>query len=306
MKNLPYNARSIADLHRLFFLPLPQHPLITVFDLDDKTCQQPACSNSMVFDFYSIWCKHDASGVLGYGQRAFDFSTGALTFQGPGQVISVHGHDFSAGWCLAFHPDLFREFPLVQTIKDFKFFSYEVYQGLNLTLTQEEMVTQSVMNIGKECEAADERFSTPILVAQLELLLRQLNRLYHSQFLPNGRTASDFLSDVENELQSYFNPGDKSMRPLLTVNYLADRLHLTPHHLSDKLKDLTGSSALQHIHYRMVEKAKDLISTTSLSMSEIAYILGFEYPQSFSKVFKSKTGLTPTSFKKSLYIHYTS
>jgi AraC-like DNA-binding protein len=151
--------------------------------------------------------------------------------------------------------------------------------------------------------AADERFSTPVLVAQLELLLRQLNRLYHYQFRPNERTVNDFLSVVENELQRYFNPRDKTMRPLLTVSYLADRLHLTPHHLSDKLKDLTGSSALQHIHYKMVEKAKDLISTTSLSMSGIAYLLGFEHPQSFSKVFKSRTGLSPTLYKQSLNNH---
>jgi AraC family transcriptional activator of pobA len=303
MRNPPYNFRSIADLHRLFFLPPPQHPLITVFELDDKTCQAPACSNSLVFDFYSIWCKHNASGILGYGQKAFDFSTGALTFQGPGQVISVHGHDFSAGWCLAFHPDLFREFSLIQSIKEYSFFSYEVFQGLNLTSAQEEMVTELIIEIGKECQAADERFSTPVLVAQLELLLRQLNRLYHYQFRPNERTVNDFLSVVENELQQYFNPRDKTMRPLLTVSYLADRLHLTPHHLSDKLKDLTGSSALQHIHYKMVENAKDLISTTSLSMSEIAYLLGFEHPQSFSKVFKSKTGLSPTLYKQSLNNH---
>jgi len=300
MTNAPYTAKSIADLHRLFFLPRPQHPLITVFDLENRQCVAHASSDSLVFDFYSIWYKKNAGGVLGYGQRAFDFSTGSLTFQAPGQVITVQDHYFSAGWALAFHPDLFRQYPLIRAIRDFEFFSYDVYQGLSLLPEQEESINLLVGEINKETRSGDARFGESILVAQLELLLRQINRFYHYQFSPQSKAGSDFLTVVETNLQNYFNNSAGGLKPVLTVKYLSEQMHLTPHHLSEKLKELTGSSALQHIHYIMVEKAKELISVSGLSISEVAYQLGFEHPQSFSKVFKNKTGFTPTAFKKSL------
>ena len=300
MTNPPYIARSIADLHRLFFLPGPKHDLITVFDLTNKQCLAHASSSSLVFDFYSIWYKKNAGGTLGYGQRAFDFNTGSLTFQAPGQLITVDDHYFSAGWALAFHPDLFRQYPLVQSIKDFDFFSYEVYRALQLTPEQEESINLLVSDIGKEAHLGKNRFGEPIIVAQLELLLRLINRFYYNQSSPQQSSGSDLLTAVENEIQEYFNHNLEDLRPLLTVKYLANQLNLTPHHLSEKLKELTGSSALQHIHLNMVEKAKELISISGLSISEVAYALGFEYPQSFSKVFKNKTGYTPTAFKQSL------
>ncbi|WP_264538123.1 helix-turn-helix domain-containing protein [Flavobacterium sp. N1736] len=300
MTNAPYVARSIADLHRLFFLPAPKHDLITVFDLTNRQCLAHASSSSLVFDFYSIWYKENAGGTLGYGQRAFDFNTGSLTFQAPGQLITVEDHYFSAGWALAFHPDLFRQYSLVQSIKDFDFFSYEVYRALQLTPENEESVNLLVSDIGKETQLGKNSFGEPIIVAQLELLLRMINRFYHNQSSPEQSSGSDLLTAVENEIQKYFNHDAKDLRPLLTVKYLADQLNLTPHHLSEKLKELTGSSALQHIHFNMVEKAKELISISGLTISEVAYVLGFEYPQSFSKVFKNKTGFTPTAFKNSL------
>jgi len=300
MTNPPYIAKSIADLHRLFFLPSPKDELITVFDLTNRQCLAHASSSSLVFDFYSIWYKKNAGGTLGYGQRAFDFNTGSLTFQAPGQLITVEDHYFSAGWALAFHPDLFRQYPLVQSIKDFDFFSYEVYKALQLTPDQEQSINLLVSDIGKETQLRKTSFDDSIIMAQLELLLRMINRFYHNQFNPQQTSSSDLLTAVENEIQKYFNHNVEDLRPLLTVKYLADQLNLTPHHLSEKLKELTGSSALQHIHFKMVEKAKELISISGLSISEVAYALGFEHPQSFSKVFKNKTGYTPTAFKQSL------
>lgn len=301
MKNVPYLLKTIPDLHKLFFLPKSEHPLITVFDLENRQCVAHASSDSLVFDFYSIWFKRNTGGTLGYGQNAFDFSTGSLTFQAPGQVITVQDHYFSAGWALAFHPDLFRSYPLVHNITEFEFFSYDVYQGLSLQPQQEESINMLVREISKEARSGDKRFGEPILVAQLELLLRQINRYYHQQFSPVNKAASDFLTGFENKLQDYFNYNENEVKPILTVKYLADLMHLSPHHLSEKIKELTGQSALQHIHYRMVEKAKGLISVSGLSISEVAYSLGFEHPQSFSKVFKNKTGFTPTAFKQSLF-----
>jgi AraC family transcriptional activator of pobA len=300
MTIIPYAAKSIADLHRLFFLPAPKHPLITFFDLESKLCLAHASSNSLVFDFYSIWFKKNASGHLGYGQNEFDFSTGTYTFQAPSQVISVDDHQFSSGWALAFHPDFFREYPLGNSIKDYEFFSYKVYQGLALKPEEEVLVNLLVNQIHLEIQSADMTFGQPILVTELELLLKQFDRYYHKQFNPNPKVESDFLSIVESELRKYFNPKNKNLRTLLTVNHLAERLHLTPHHLSEKLKAITGSSALQHIHYFMIEMAKELLSTSALSVSEVAYMLGFEHSQSFSKVFKNKTGFTPSVFQQSL------
>ena len=300
MNIAPYVAKSITDLHKLFFLPAPQHPLITFFDLEGKLCLAHASSSSLVFEFYSIWFKKNASGFLGYGQNQFDFSTGTYTFQAPGQVISIDDHQFSSGWALAFHPDFFREYPLAQSIKDFDFFSYTIYQGLDLKPDEEALVNLIAKHIHQEIQSGDVTFGQPILVTQLELLLKQFNRYYHKQFDPNPKVESDFLSIVESELRAYFNPKDKKVRRLLTVNHLAERLHLTPHHISEKLKEITGNSALQHIHYFMIEMAKELLSTSSLSISEVAYMLGFEHSQSFSKVFKTKTGFTPSAFQQSL------
>jgi len=298
MIKAPYQAKSISDLHRLFFLPRPQHPLITVFDLKDRQCLAHSSSDSLVFDFYSIWYKKDVAGNLGYGQRQFDFSTGSYTFQAPGQVISVMDHKFSGGWALAFHPELFRNYPLISTIKELDFFSYDVYQGRDILPDQEASIGNLVNEINKEIIAGDIQFGQPVLVAQLELLLLQFNRYFKRQFHP--QPESDFVSMIEKELERYFDNPNKGERGLPTVKYLSERLHLSPHHLSEKLKAITGRSALQHIHDMVIEKGKAMISTTNLSLSEVSFFLGFEHPQSFSKIFKNKTGFTPTAFKNSL------
>lgn len=288
MKHAPYPVDSITELHQLFFLPPPENPLITVIDLKGTPDLAHVESKRLVVNCYAIWFKEDVSGVVRYGQRAFDFRNGTLTFQGPGQVVSMHDHSFSAGWGVAFHPDLLLSYPLAAIIKKYEFFSYEVYQGLHLSEQEDKVIRNLVADIALECHTTG-----PVLIALLELLLARLHRIYLRQANPVETAEKDLLKAVEAVL-------DQNTSQLLTVKYIAEQLRISPHYLSDRLKELTGESAQKHIHTRMVEKAKHLLSGTTLSVSEIAFRLGFEHMQSFSKIFKRKTGQTPSEFRNSI------
>lgn len=294
MDHKPYPVDSISELHKLFFLPPPENPLITVIDLKGNLSLDHVESKRLLVNFYSIWFKENVSGTVRYGQRAFDFQTGTLTFQGPGQVVSNHNHYFSAGWGVAFHSDLLLSHPLRDTIKAYHFFSYNVYQGLHLNEDEDRKIKALVADIAVECESQDP-LSRPVLMAQLELLLARLNRIYLQQLNPARRDSSDLLRQVENILDQHTNT-----KQLLTVQLLAAQLRLSPHYLSDKLKALTGMSARQHIQSRMIEKAKHLLSTTTHSISEVAFQMGFEHMQSFCKIFKNKTGQSPSEFREKL------
>ncbi|WP_158569054.1 helix-turn-helix domain-containing protein [Chitinophaga silvisoli] len=295
MDQQPYNVDSISELHKLFFLPPPKNPLITVIDLKGNLSQDHIEAKRLLINFYSIWFKEDVSGVVRYGQRAFDFQTGTLTFQGPGQVISMHKHYFSAGWGVAFHSDLLLSHTTLRdTIKAYNFFSYDVYQGLHLSEEEDKKIRALVADIAIECESNDP-LSRTVLIAQLELLLARLYRVYKQQMNPARRDPTDLLRQVENILDQQAHA-----KQLLTVQLLAAQLRLSPHYLSDKLKELTGMNARQHIQARMIEKAKHLLGTTTYSVSEVAFQLGFEHMQSFCKVFKNKTGQSPSEFRENL------
>jgi AraC-like DNA-binding protein len=284
MKHAPHPVDTITELHNLFFLPPPENPLITVINLKGTPDLRHVESRKLVVCMYAIWFMEDVTGVVRYGQRAFDFRTGTLTFHGPGQVVSMHNHSFSAGWGVVFHPDLLLSYPM----KKYAFFSYEVYQGLHLSEKEDQVIRALVADIAEECHT-----TSPVLMALLELLLARLHRIYLRQFNPGETDEKDILKAVEAIL-------DNNHQQLLTVKYIADQLRISPHYLSDKLKEMTGESAQKHIHTRMVEKAKHLLTGTTLSISEIAFRLGFEHMQSFSKIFKRKTGMTPRAFRNDI------
>ncbi|WP_428328982.1 helix-turn-helix domain-containing protein [Mucilaginibacter sp.] len=297
--NHPYIINSISELHRLLALPKPEHPLISVIDLGTIKHNTDQNMKSVVYNFYSVCIKKGFEGKLKYGQNYYDFDEGLMTFFSPGQVIStdiVDGMQLN-GWWLVVHPDLIRNYPLAKTIKDYGYFSYAVNEALHLSEKEEMMVTAIVQNINQEYRSVIDTYSQDVMVSQFELLLNYCNRFYNRQFITRKSAGNDLLFKLETILADYFNSDKVQQMGLPTVQYLSGELNISPNYLSDMLRSLTGQSTQQHIHDKLIEKAKDLITTTSLSVSEIAYQLGFEYPQSFSKLFKNKTSVSPLGYR---------
>ncbi|MEJ0079875.1 MAG: helix-turn-helix transcriptional regulator [Puia sp.] len=295
----PYIVNSISELHRIFSLPKPEHPLISVIDLKKTHSIASEISDSIVFNFYSVWLEKDVNTKLRYGQQYFDFEEGAMIFIAPGQVLSTYSHPYSpSGWGLVFHPDFIRNYPLTKTIKTHGYFSYAVNEGLHLSEKEESIIINLMKNILDEYRSVIDHFSQDVIVSQIDTLLNYCNRFYHRQFLTRKNAGNDLLSQTDTLLSAYFDR-KKNEEGLPTVQYLAAQLHVSPNYLSDMLRSQTGQNAQQHIHHKLIEKAKDLISTTSLSVSEIAFQLGFEHPQSFHKLFKNKTKLSPLAFRQS-------
>ena len=252
---------------------------------------------TLVYNFYSICIKKNYKGKMKYGQNYYDFDEGMMSFFAPGQVITTEITDNSnvSGIWLIIHPDFIRNYSLSKKIKEFGYFSYAVNEALHLSEKEEEMIENLMKNIEKEYQSNIDTFSQDVIVSQIELLLNYCNRFYNRQFITRKNASNELLISMEDLLENHFEKENK----LPTVQYLSDKLNVSTNYLNDMLKSLTGSTTQQHIHAKLIEKAKEKLTTTSLSVSEIAYELGFEYPQSFNKLFKSKTNFSPLEFRKS-------
>ncbi len=299
--NSPYSINSISELHRILQLPKPKHPLVSVINLNEIKCHFDESIKSYVYNFYSICTKKDFKGKLKYGQNYYDFDEGIMTFFSPGQVIStvVDEDIVLSGIWLVIHPDFIQNNGLAKSIKDYGFFSYAVNEALHLSDKEEAMITDIMQNIYSEYCSIIDGFSQDVILSQIELLLNYSNRFYNRQFITRKNASNDLLSNLEKLLLDYFNGNKVQEHGLPTVQYISEQLNVSPNYLSDMLRSLTGQSTQQHIHDKLIEKAKEILTTTSLSVSEIAYQLGFEYPQSFSKLFKSKTNVSPLEFRSS-------
>lgn len=290
---------SVTEYTRFCGLPAPSHPLLALIDLEQarRSPHRPALT-AVVQQFYTIWLKKGLKGRLQYGHQTYDFGEGVLGFMAPGQVFAIDASiDTSelSGWMLVVHPDLLAKYPLGKKIAGYGFFSYEVHEALHLSAQEESLLDNLLHGIWAEYERPIDAFSQDVIVSQLDVLLTYANRFYHRQFLTRRTAEHDLLSRFEQLLTSYF--AQTGEQPLPTVQHFADALHVSPAYLGDMLRALTGQSTQQHIHHGLIEKAKRLLLTTSLSINETAFQLGFEYPQYFSRLFKSKTGLTPAAFR---------
>lgn len=299
--NKHISVNSISALFRLMNLPKPEHPLISLLKLEDASAFPFETSTSLILDFYSISMKRNMKNKFKYGQNYYDFDEGVLGLMSPGQIISTNnsGNEEATGWWLVFHPDLIRNYPLGKTIKDFGFFSYAVNEALHLSEKEEKMLESIMKNIQQEYHSSIDKFSQDLMVSQLELLLNYANRFYNRQFITRKTASSDLLVKLDNLLTDYFNSNKVSELGLPSVQYIADKLNVSANYLSDMLRSLTGQTTQQHIHNKLIDKAKETLATTNLTVSEIAYQLGFEHSQSFSKLFKSKTNLSPLEFRHS-------
>jgi AraC-like DNA-binding protein len=298
-----HRLKTIADFHRFRELPKPEHPLISVIDV--ATIQYPSSGEplNIVADLYSIAMKRIYNGKMRYGQQEYDFDEGVMFFLAPGQVYSVepYGREFlrQSGWMLLIHPDFLWNTVLAKGIKQYDFFDYSVNEALFLSDKEEAIIAGIFQNIQQEYHSNIDKFSQSIIISQIETLLNYSERFYQRQFITRKIANHKILDRLEEILTAYFNNDGVVKNGLPTVEYVARELNVSPNYLSGLLRSLTGQSTQQHIHNKLIEKAKEKLSTTELSVSEIAYELGFEHPQSFSKLFKTKTNLSPLEFRES-------
>jgi len=297
----PQHIRTITGFHRLRGLPPPQHPLISVVDFNLISKESDERISSFVNGFYSIAMKKNFNGKIRYGQQEYDFDEGVMVFMAPGQVLRIQyfeGETTHTGWLLLLHPDFLNQTALAKKMNSYAYFGYATHEALHLSEYEEGMVTQSVMAIRREYENYIDQFSHDVIIAQLELLFTYADRFYHRQFLTRKAGFQPILERLEGILNAWFNDNEFMQKGLPTVQYVSGQLNVSPNYLSGLLKVLTGQSTQQHIQNKVIEKAKVQLSCTALTVSEIAYQLGFEHPQSFNKLFKSKTNLTPLEFRQ--------
>ena len=298
----PEKVSSISRLHQFLGLKRPSNPLISVFSFDDVRLESETFLSAVTTDFYMIALKKDcAGGKFKYGQQYYDFDDGIMYFTAPHQVLQFENVLLNAvrGFVMIIHPDFLHSYPLASTIKEYGYFSYMANEALHLSEKEEKSVMDIIVNIEQEIEANMDSFTQDLLISNLDLLLKYCDRFYNRQFLTRKKVNNDLLSKLENILDDYFRDDKLLLSGIPTVQFVAGELSLSPNYLSDMLRVQTGQTTQQHIQNRLIEKAKEMLSTTEMSVSEIAYHLGFEHPQSFHRLFKNRTTLSPLEFRAS-------
>jgi len=293
--------KTISQYHKLRELPSPEHPLISVIDFSTIRNSIYEESFSLVLDLYAIALKRGFKGKMKYGQQEYDFDEGVLSFIGPGQVFSfdVNLNNNLSGFLILFHPDFLWNTSLARNIKNFEFFNYSVNEALFLSEKEEKLLITLKDIIQQEyCSNIDE-FSHDLIITKLESFLIYSNRYYNRQFLTRKKSSHMIIYQVEIILDNYMNSSQIIDQGIPTVQYISNTLNVSTNYLSRLLKTLTGKTTQQHIHYKLIDLAKTKLSTTNLSIGEIAVELGFEHPQSFSKLFKAKTKFSPLEFRQS-------
>ncbi|RZL41703.1 MAG: AraC family transcriptional regulator [Pedobacter sp.] len=258
---------------------------------------------NIICDFYAIAIKKGVDYELRYGQNRYDFDEGVMSFIAPNQVIKVEGQEIdrskASGWILLIHPDFLWNSALATGINKYEYFNYSVHEALFLSDKEETIVNNLIENIQQEYNNNIDKFSQHIILSQIETLLNYADRFYQRQFITRKKANHQILERLETLLNNYFAEDNLSNKGIPTVQYLATSLNVSTSYLGSLLKTLTGQSTQQLIQEKLIEKAKEKLSTTNLTVSEIAFQLGFEHSQSFSKLFKSKTTLSPLGFRQS-------
>lgn len=284
---------------RKLHLPPPSHPLIALVDYNDVPVDKISKGEKVFLEFYKVSFKPDFKGQTKYGQGYYDFEEGGLAFLRPGQVVfTPEDEENYVGYALFFHADFINHYPLGNNINQFGFFSYDVSEALFLSGTEREILVNIFKAITTELQGNVDKFSQEILIAHIELLLKYSMRFYNRQFITRGTVNNRIIASLDTLLQGYLDSEHRE-GGLPSVREISNQLNLSPRYLSDMLRSATGFNTQQYLQNAVIEKAKEKLSTTYLSVSEIAYALGFEHPQSFSKFFKAKTSFSPLAFRRS-------
>jgi AraC-like DNA-binding protein len=294
------HLQSIADLHKLFNLGNSQHPLVTVLDFS-KVKENLVKNTKITMDFYSMMFKNYCKNDFKYGRKAIDFQDGNLICIAPNQIIEIDNEiedrEDKMGWGLFFHPDLIRSTSLNDHLKNYRFFDYDISEALHLSDKEKNVLFECIQKIQIELQENIDVYSQYIIVSTIELLLNYCSRFYGRQMITRSQTNKTIIAQIEIILAGYFSNAKIKDRGLPSVKFLADNVHLSPSYLSDLLRKETGKNAQEHIHFYLIDEAKNLLLNSEKNVSEIAYDLGFEYPQYFNKLFKKKTGKTPMEYR---------
>ncbi|UPK67009.1 helix-turn-helix domain-containing protein [Chitinophaga filiformis] len=297
MERKVVKVRTISELHRLYNCGAPKHPLVSVIDLMsiDHNVLDPGVGYQM--DLYLVSCKR-FKGEIMYGRSPYDFEEGSVMFTSPGQVLSVAQEvKMAEGWALFFHPDLINGSSLGRLIHQYSFFLYDLNEALHVSEEEKAILYDSVSKIERECAGRIDKHTQHLIVSNIELLLSYCERFYDRQFLTRQKVNNDIVQQFEFLLNEYFTRDILQQDGLPDVKYFASKLNLSAKYLADLLQKFTGKSTQEHIHLRLVQEAKNLLWGTNRSISEISYNLGFEHASHFSRLFKTKTGLTPGEFR---------
>ena len=298
-----FRFKSLSEFHSYSNLPKPEHPLISLVDYSNVNYPTDISEIKWIQDFYSIGLKRNVSEKFNYGQQKYDFNEGVLSFVAPQQTLNIQINQNiktkATGWLLLIHPDFLWNTTLAKAIKEYDFFGYAVNEALFLSEKEEINLVALFKNIQKEYQSNIDKFSQNIIISQIELLLNYAERYYERQFITRKITNHQILTRLEERLNYYFDNSAVLANRIPTVSQIANDLNLSPNYLSSTLKIVSGQTTQQHIQNKLIEKAKEKLSTTALSISEIAFELGFEHPASFSKLFKKKTNSSPMEFRQS-------
>lgn len=298
-----WRLQSITEFHRVRGLPPPEHPLVSVVNYAEVKLLPEHNNINWVLDFYSISFKKNVDVKFRYGQQQYDFDEGFMSFIAPGQVFSLEvppvPHPDRSGWMLLIHPDFIWNTSLAKTMKQYRFFGYAINEALFVSDREETTIAGIIHNIWQEYYTSIDKFSQQIIISHIEALLTYADRFYHRQFITRKISNHQILEKLEQLLDTCFQSDYLLNHGVPTVQFVSEKLNISPNYLSSLLKIHTGRSTQQHIHDKLLEVAKEKLSTTGLSVNEIAYELGFEHPQSFRKFFKTKTTMSPLEFRQS-------
>ncbi len=297
-ENKIYKFNSLSEFHQVFGLSKPEHPLVSFIRIEDMEMPNEPLPDFLVLDFYKIAYK-DTIGQAKYGQHHYDFGEGGLVFTAPGQLFEKPSNKKSNGYILLVHPDFFLSYTLSKKIRHYGFFSYNTDEALRVSEKEKETLFSVFKILDEELKSRIDDFSHDVVISQIELLLNYSSRFYKRQFATYKAVNQNIIQRFENALDIYFSNENEEQNGIPSVQYFAEQLNVSANYLSDMLRSLTGLNTQQHIHQRIIENAKEILSATDLSVSEIAYQLGFDYPQSFTRLFKSKTNQTPLEFRQS-------
>ena len=292
------HIESISQIHTALGLEKPKNPLISIMDMEQFKVKDEWIDNRYTSELYTITLKDESCG-LEYGRNTYDFQEGVMSFIAPNQVygITTKPNQKIHGWMLIFHPELIRNTTLGKKMEHYNFFKYDVHEALHLSDQEQNTVTNCINMIDEEIQERIDKHSNEVIASGLEFFFNFCNRFYERQFNTRHSRNIDILSRVETLLKEYYSQENLSKKGLPSVKYIADQVNLSPGYLSDLLKSETGKTAKEHINLHLIEKAKNVLLNSKHSVSEIAYDLGFEYPQHFSKMFKAKTGMTPSEYR---------
>ncbi|MCG7981775.1 MAG: helix-turn-helix domain-containing protein [Candidatus Thiodiazotropha lotti] len=295
------NIESIAQVHEALGLEPPQHPLVSVLPIDERMVNYDYRDKTYVFGFYQVSFKSGIKGTITYGRNTYDFQEGTLVFSKPGQALQFRDKestDGEVGWVLFFHPDLIRRSELGRTIDSYSYFSYEVHEALHVSEVEKRILNELVQKIERELTHAIDRHTQKLIISNIELLLDYCTRYYDRQFYVRTNMNQDLITRFEVLLHNYYVEDRAANEGVPTVRFCGEQLNMSASYLSDLLKKETGSNAQQLIQKFIIERAKTQLLNSSDHISQIAYGLGFDYPQHFSKLFKSKTGMSPAEYRK--------